>query len=292
MKLTEWLKGIISPLVDKPEDADLFLSASDLKAVDVTDEMVKAFNQKYLTRERAVTDDDIIKKLGVDARGRVFDSVDNKLKKVLAKLSQEDRDAIDAEKNTLLKFDLLEKAIDNIGSKPDDVKKLNETFRTKETEFREKISALEDTLKQKDANFGKEIKGVKLDYALRSLVAGFDLAPEFSDEKRKTFLAESTIDYLKKNFKLEFDDKDERVIHLRKEVDGLTTDVFEGNNIKVTLNDVLKKEYEPYLKKSNGSGNGKEHTNPQNQPRKQELPTDRPVTLKERMQADAERREA
>lgn len=286
MKLTDWLKTVITPLVKTPEDADLFLAASDLKAVEVSEDMQKAFNEKYLTRERAVTDEEIMRKLTLEARGRVFDSVDLKLKKVKALLSQEDQDLIDGEKNTLLKLDLLEKAIQNVGSgKSDDVKKVNDAWRKKEDEFREKIVSLEDTLKQKDANFGKEIKNVKLDYALKSLVSGFELAPEFSSEEHRNFLAESTIHSLKQNYKVEFDEKDERVLHLRKEVDGTTTDVFEGNT-KVTLNDVLKKKYEPYLKKSAGAGTGG-HNPPPTEKKRQELPTDRPTTLRERMAAAA-----
>jgi hypothetical protein len=286
MKLTDWLKTVVSPLFKTPEDADLFLSASDLKAVEVPEEIQKAFNDKYLTRDRAVTDEEIMRKLTLEARGRVFDSVDLKLKKVKALLSQEDQDLIDNEKNTLLKLDLLEKAIQNVGSgKNDDVKKVNDAYRKKEAEFHEKISSLEDTLKQKDANFGKEIKEVKLDYALRTMLAGFELAPEFASEEHRTFLAESTIHSLKQNYKVEFDEKDERVLHLRKEVDGATTDVYEGNT-KVGLTDVLKKKYEPYLKKSAGAGNGG-HNPPPEQKKKQELPTDRPLTHRERMIAAA-----
>jgi len=283
MKLTDWLKQVILPLVKSPEDADLFLSASDLKAVEVSEDMQKAFTDKYLTRDRAVADEEIMRKLTLEARGRVFDSVDLKLKKVKALLSQEDQDLIDNEKNTLLKLDLLEKAIQNVGSgKSDDVKKVNDAYRKKEAEFHEKITALEDTLKQKDANFGKQIKDVKLDYALRTMVAGFELAPEFASEEHRNFLAESTIHSLKQNYKVEFDEKDERVLHLRKEVDGATTDVYEGNT-KVGLTDVLKKKYEPYLKKSAGAGNGGH--NPPPEKKKQELPTDRPLTLKDRMAA-------
>lgn len=280
IKLTDWLKEIIAPIVDKPEDAELFFAASDLKAVELPDDMVAKFNQKYLTRERALTDEEIIKKFSLDAKGKVFGSIDLKINHLKGKLSQEDQDAIDAEKNTLIKMDLLNKALDNLGGKSEDVKKINEAFRKKESEWHEKISSLENTLKEKDATFGKEIQGVKLDYALRSKVAGFKLAPEFSADKHKDFLAESTINNLKKNFKLEFDEKDQSIIHLRKEVDGVITDVYEGNK-KLTLNDVLQKEYEPYIAKSTPG-----HTPPPERP-KAELPTDRPVTLRDRILADA-----
>lgn len=285
MKLTDWLKQVILPIVEKPEDAELFLAASDLKAVEVSEDMQKAFNSKYMTRERALTDESILKEVNKSARGLILDLVDARLKKLAPLLSEDDQKLLLAESNTLNKFDILASSIQN-GSKNEDVKKVSEVFRKKEAEYNEKISALEDTLKQKDANFGKQIKDVKLDYALRTMVAGFELAPEFSSDEHKNFLAESTIHSLKQNYKVEFDEKDERVLHLRKEVDGATTDVYEGANIKVTLTDVLKKKYEPYLKKSAGDGKTGEQKKP-DEKKKQSLPTDRPITLRDRMAASA-----
>ncbi len=281
MKLTEWLKGIILTIVEKPEDADLFLSASDLKAVEISDDMQKAFNAKYLTRERALTDEDILKDLNKKARGLILDLADARVKKIIPLLSEDDQRILNAEQNTLTKLELIANAIPNL-SKNDDVKKASEAFRKKESDLHEKISSLEDTVKKKDAIFDKQIKDVKLDYALRTLVAGFELAPEFASEEHRNFLAESTIHSLKQNYKVEFDEKDERVLHLRKEVDGATTDVYEGNT-KIGLSDVLKKKYEPYLKKSAGSNGSEGKTKPETR-KTVELPTDRPITLREKME--------
>lgn len=282
MKLTEWLKTILVSVVEKPEDADLFLSASDLKAVEVPDDIQKAFNERYLTRDRAMSDEKIIRELDKKAKGQILDMVDARVKKIVPLLSEEDQKLLALESSSLNKLEILANAIPNL-SKNDDVKKASEAFRKKEAELHEKISALEGTIKQKDANFDKQIKDVKLDYALRTKVAAFELAPEFNDEEHRNFLADSAIHSLKQAYKVEFDDKDERVLHLRKEVDGATTDVYEGNT-KVTLDDVLKKKYEKFLKKSSGSGSEQGKPNPE--PRKrQELPTDKPLTLRERMAA-------
>jgi hypothetical protein len=122
---------------------------------------------------------------------------------------------------------------------------------------------------------------------LRTKVMGFDLAPEFSEEKRKNFLAESTINRLKQEFVLEFDETNPSTIHLRKNIDGSVKDVYEGNKI-VTLEDVLKKEFEPFLKKSNGTTTT--HTQQQQQQTTVKL-NDQPLpagaTLREKMLADA-----
>lgn len=277
MKLNEFLGSVVTPLFDKKEEADLFVSASAFKDIDIPDEVAAKFNSKFLTRDRAMSDEELVKKFNIDARGRVFDSVDLKLKKLMPKLSAEDQAAIAAEPNTLLKLEMLDKALDNL-AKNDDVKKVNEAWRKKEEDFHAKIKGLEDTIKEKDGNFGKQIKEVKLDYALKNKLMAFELAPEFATDKHRNFLADSTINSLKKNFVLEFDDKDQQIIHLRKNVDGQITDVFEGNT-KVTLDDLLKKEYEPYIKKSAGG------TGDNNQPpaKKQiQIPTDGPKDLYQR----------
>ena len=281
MKLNEWLLTIVQPLFEKKEDADLFVSASSLKDIDVPDDVAAKFNTKFLTRERAMTDEEIVKKFNVDARGRVFDSVDLKLKKLLPKLSTEDQAAIEAEKNTLLKLEMLDKALDNL-NKNDDIKKINEGWRKKEEDLHTKIKALEDTVKEKDTNFTTQVKEVKLDYALRNKLFGIELAPEFATDTHKNFLADSTISSLKKNYVFEFDEKDPAIIHLRKNVDGQITDVFEGNN-KITLDDLLKKQYDPYIKKSTGGGDNR------NQPpiKKNVIPSDKPLDLYDRMKIGA-----
>lgn len=282
MKLNEWLSSIVTPLFDKKEDADLFTAASSLKEIEVPDEVAAKFNQKFLTRERAFTDEDIVKKFNIDARGRVFDSVDLKIKKFLPKLSAEDQAIIAAEPNTLLKLELMDKAIDNLG-KNEDVKKINEQWRKREEELHEKIKGLENVVKEKDTTFASKEKEIRTDYALRMKVGGFELAPEFSTEEHKNFLAESTINSLKKNFLVELDEKDQSILHLRKNVDGQITEVFEGNT-KVTLDDLLKKKYEPYLKKSTADPGNKSTP-----PTTKVAPlNDQPaVTLRDKMRAAA-----
>lgn len=280
MKFNEWITGVVQPLFKKKEEADLFASASSFKDIDIPDEVAAQFSNVYLTRERALTDEQIVKKFNVDARGRVFDSVDLKLKKLLPKLKQEDQDAINAEQNTLLKMEMLDKALDNIASKPaEDVEKVNAQWRKKEEEWHQKIKDQETVIKEKDSNFAKQVKEVQLDYALKNKMRAFELAPGFDTEKHRNFLADSTISSLKKNFVLEFDEKDPSIIHLRKNVDGQITDVFEGNT-KVTLDDLLKKEYEPYVKKSAGGPAGDNNNQQQQQqPRIPQIPSDGPKDL-------------
>ncbi len=277
MILKDALKTILKPVFQKEEDLNLFLSASDVSAIDFTDEVMANFNKVYLTRDRALTDDDILRATQKDARGYVFGSVDQKLKHLIGKLSTEDQAAINGEKDTLLKIEKLSSAIDNL-SKNEDVKKASESFRKKEEELHQKISGLETNIKDLNTNFVKERSGFKVDYFLRNKIAGMKLAPEFSSDKHKEFLASSTIDFLKKTYHLEFDDTSNSV-PLRRSVDGAIVDAYEGN-AKLSLDDVLKKELEPYIAKNTSEG-GDNDRSTYTPPPPRTMQTDQPQTLHE-----------
>jgi len=291
MKLPEWLKTVILPLVEKPEDADLFLAASNLKDVEVSDDMVSKFNSKYLTRERASSDEELVKKFQKESRGMVFGSVDQKIKKLTPFLSIEAKTAIDAEPDTLKKLEIFERELPNLGKSGDDgekIKKISEAARKKEEELHNTNEALTKEINNLKSGFESKLKDAKLDYNLRTKVMGFELAPEFADEKRKNFLADSTITRLKQEFVLEFDEANPSTIHLRKNIDGAVKDVYEGNKL-ITLEDVLKKDYEPFIKKSGGAAAGG-HNPPTQTPITTPL-TDQPIpagaTLRDLIRADA-----
>lgn len=277
MKLKEWLKSVMGPVFTKPEELDTFLSASDMKEIEVPEEIQKAFNTKYMTLDRAMADENVLRQVQKNVRGMVFGSVDQKLKKLLPKLSAEDQEKINAENDTLVKLELFDKALDNI-SKSEDVKKVNEVFRKKEEELHEQIKGLSTQLSEREKNFKEEVKNVKLDFALRQRVAGFKLAPEFDNEKHRNYLAEMVTHTIKKQYALDFDEKEPSNILLRKNVDGALTDVYDGNT-KLTIDSVLQKEYEPYVLKNNS---GNPPPNPDT-PRTQHVPTGeaKPVTLRD-----------
>lgn len=289
MKLPEWLKTILVQIVEKPEDADLFLAASNLKDVEFTDDMAKAFNKKFLTRESAANDTELVKQFQKEARGYVFGSVDQKIKKLLPFLSAEDKVKVDTETDTLKKLELIESILPNLGKgsgDEDKVKQISEAARKKEKELHDQNENLTKEINNLKSGFESKLKDTKLDYILRTKVMGFELAPEFSSEEHKNFLADSRITKLRQNFVLEFDETNPSTIHLRKNIDGAVKDVYEGNKL-VTLEDVLKKEYEPFIKKSNG-----EEGHNQKQKTIETPLTDQPVlkpgaTLREMINASA-----
>lgn len=246
MKLNDWLLQIGSNLFEKKEDLTAFTSNPLLKDVEIPDETAAKFDENYLSRSRALNDPDIIAKVNKSLKGQVYDMVDTRINKVIQKFSTEDQELIKNEPNTFKKIELMDLAITNI-SKNDDVKKVSETARKNEAALREKITELETSNKEKDATFDKKIKENQLDFALKNKIFGIELAPEFLSTKE--VLADLKLATLKKNYVLQFDEKDQTKILLRQNVEGLIKEVYEGNKL-VTLDDVLNKEYKDFTKKS------------------------------------------
>ncbi len=281
MKMNDWLLQIGANIFPKKEDLEAFASNPALKDVEVKSEHIAEFDKNYLTRARALSDQEIIDKVHKDLQGKILGSVDAIIEKsILDKLSAEDRELVRNEKNTFLKMNLLATSLDHL-SKNDDVKKVSEVARKNEKELREKITTLEDTIKEKDSTFDKKIKDTQLDYAMKNKLHGIELAPEFQSTKEA--LAELKLMSLKKNYVLQFDEKDPLKINLRQNVEGLIKEVFEGNKL-LTLDDVLKKEYEPFTKKSTSGDN------PPIQKQEVRIPTDKPssgATLRDMRRAEA-----
>ncbi len=284
MKVREFLRSIVDPLKLKDQELETALQASALGEIELPDTLKDKFNESYLTIDRAVADDRVLSK----ARGAAYSMIEQRLaKKVLPKLKEEDQKGYNDAPQIMDKIDFLEKALGNIAAAPtDDVKKVQEAWRKTEGELREKIKSYEDTLKQTEETKKKELESVKMDYALRTKLAGINLAPEYEDDDNKEFLANSTIDFLKKNYIPQFDEKNPSIIHLRKEVDGAIVDVYEGDNKKLTLEDVVNKRYEKFKSKNTADAD-KDKSKPT--PKQLTIPSDKPLTLQDmhRMSAQA-----
>lgn len=274
MKVRDFLRGIIDPLKLKDQEIETALTASALGEIELPDSLTAKFNDNYLTIDRAVADERVHRQ----ARGMAYTMVEQRFsKKILPKLKEEDRKNISEAKELFDKIDLMESALDHLAASPDDVKKVQEAWRKTEGELRNQIKTFEETAKKSEESKKAELEGLKMDYALRAKLAGQKLAPEYDDEDQKEFLASSTIDFLKKNYIPQFDEKNPSIIHLRKNVDGAIVDVYEGDNKKLTLDDVVKKRYEKFTPKNNADGKDKD------KPRQEALkiPSDKPLTLQD-----------
>lgn len=265
--VSDFLREISGPLGIKDQDLEAALSASGLKEIQLPDALKTKFNEHYLTAERAASDDKVLSK----ARGAVYAMVEQRLaKSVRGKLKEEDQKAYDDAAQLFDKIDMLPKALDAIATAPaEDVKKVEEKWRKLEGELRGEIKTLQDNGKKSEETKKSELDGLKLDYALRNKIAGLKMATEFSDPVIQESLANSNIDFLRRNFVLQFDEKNPSTIHLRRSADGAVVDVYEFEGEKrqtaFTLDDVIGKRYEKFIAKSNADDKDKDKQQQQQQ---------------------------
>lgn len=288
IKVREFLRTVIDPLGLKDQDLEATLQASTLGELELPDAVKDKFNETFLTPERAAADDRVLSK----ARGAAYSMIEQRIaKRLLPKLKEEDQKGYADAPQLMDKIDFLEKALGNLAAAPaDDVKKIEEKWRKTESELRNQIKEYEDNLKKTEESKKAEFEGLKLDYALRTKFAGIKLAPEFDDQETKEFIANSTIDHLKRNFVLQIDDKNPSTIHLRRSADGAVVDVYEFEGEKrqtpFTLDDVVKKRYEKFIAKNNADGKSQSQQQPDNQ-RQLQIPNDKPLTLADMHKAAA-----
>lgn len=280
IKVREFLRSIIDPLKLNNQEIETALQASALGEVELPDLVKDKFNENYLTPERAAADDRVLSK----ARGAAYSMVEQRIaKKLLPKLKEDDQKGYTEAPQLMDKIDFLEKAIENLAQAPaEDVKKIEEKWRKTESELRTQIKTFEETAKKTEETKKTELESMKLDFALRTKFAGIKLAPEFDDDDKRDFLANSTIDFLKRNFVLQTDEKNPSTIHLRRNADGAVVDVYEYEGEKrqtpFTLDDVVKKRYEKFIAKNNADP-GKDPKQQQQSPKQIQIPSDKPLTL-------------
>ncbi len=279
MKIAEFLKHAIDPLGIKNNDLEAALLASGLREIEIPDEVKDKFDRMYFTKERALNDEEINKALMFQATGKAYGSVDYKLEKIFPLLDEEDAKKISETKSTLDRLTLLTEAITKLkssGHSNEDVKKVSQKAREIEDQLRKEIVELNKQQADTKESFSKQLKDEKMVFALKNQLKSFTLAPEFAtDQIRRDFLENSTIDKLRKTYQLEFDEVNGSEIKLLKNVEGHLKEVYEGNK-KVTLSDVMAKELEPFTQKSSGST---PPTPPTQKPF--EIPSDKPVTLRD-----------
>lgn len=251
-KLNEFLRTILEPTGVASTDLEMVLQASALKEIEVPEVANEKFNQYYLTRQRAENDPEIRNKIKKNTWQSIAGSVDDKI--IALSLPEEFKAKLDGipkdEANGIYKrMEIINEALAFLkeSGSTEDVKKATEKFRLEKAELTKKITDYEEVIKKKETEFLNRESGIKMDYALRNKISGLNFGKEFTDHK--DFLADSTINSLQKEFKLEFDKNDQKVIHLLNP-DG--TDYYGGSNKKVTLDEYLGKRLEKYLEKNTG----------------------------------------
>jgi hypothetical protein len=285
-KVNEFLRTVFEATQIKDNDLEAALQASGLKEVELPDEVVKKFNDFYMTPDRAMSDPEIAKKLKTKHWGYFADTVEKEFKAIVNLLPEEIKTKYyaipqDQVNGIYDRLKILQEGVAsiNVNGSTDDIKKVKETHRQEVAALNEAIKKVKEDQEKQVSEFEKTKKDIALDFALKQKVSAFKLASDFDKPKIKDVIINSTIESLKNGYKLDFD-KDNQSILFRNKEDG---DVYEGN-VKVTLEKFLEKELEPYTVKSNAGT--PPPTVPNSAPSYQ-MPSDKPITLRDMIKSGA-----
>jgi hypothetical protein len=262
-KLTEILNNLFKSIGIEQKDADMILAASALKEIELPEDFDAKFSAAYYTPDRAKSE--LGPKFKTEYWSHFATDIEKFVDPIIETLPDEFKsraEGLDKTNRVYRKIDLIKEGLGHVknNQSTDDVKKVTEKFRKEVEDLNKKIIDQDVVLKKKDSDFASRESEIKTDYALRTKILSHKFAPEF--EKRKDFIADLTLDSLKKgNFLVEFDQDNSQVMHLRQKKDGAITDVYKGNT-QVTLDNYLEEQLSDFTLKSNGGGG-----NPPNTPK-------------------------
>lgn len=250
MKLKQHFTTLKSQAELNNEDFNKFIEAlpDDMEIPDIA---VNLLAENFLTRKRAQSDSQVYDKI----RAETLNAVDVQIKEILPMLSIADREAIDKEKSSFEKLKLVKAGFDNAikaskNNNPDDSETVKELKKT-QAELTERIKSInldhENSVKGLKDDFEKDKKGMKLDWTLDKKLADF----EFGDEYKsiRPAIIQNVISQIKSENVLELDEKGN--IQVLEKDTGKPK--FNGND-PVSIDSLLAKPIEPFVKKNNASG--------------------------------------
>lgn len=245
-------------------DFDKFLEA--LKDEDIPESVVKSIEDNFLTRERAMVDQNIHGKIKRD----VLDPVDNDIMEFLDTVKDYSDPGLDQlirnEPNTYNRLkslkkllpEVLKKAKGNPATDEDTKKKLKEYEKTIQ-EFGDKFTAAEKDYHKRaeelEKNWGSKFNDYKLNTELEKLTNKFTLAEAF--EETRPYITEVTLTKLKNSNKLALGEKDGRPFIIVNDEEGKPK--YNGNS-PVTIDSLLDEAYKPFIKKSEGQQSRQENS--------------------------------
>lgn len=247
----------------KNEDFDKVVET--LPDVEIPDVWVNLFDDNFLTRERAASDFDILKKI----KAETLNGVDEKLKGVLSLLDAQGAEDFQKETNTYKKVEnvinlipkLLEKQKGENPSSDERVKKLENDLKEFANKLTSEKSNYENSIKEISRKHEEEKSGLKLDWTLDKKLSEFQIADEFATIRPA--IIKNVVDTVKSGNTLQLDDNGHIVV---MEIDQTTKTAkpkFKGND-QVTIDSLLAEPLKPFLKKNNGSNGQQQQQAPRN----------------------------
>lgn len=258
-KLKDFLQKVFEQGDVRGDDVAAVLGASSLAELELPDTAIAKFNEAYLTRSRAENDPEIVKKIKLSSKAEILDTVDLELTKLLPLVDSVKSAEIAKNPNTFKKLELLTEAIgetvkNGMKTKDKDVQKVEE-------EWSAKTKALEKIYNEKIETIKKQNEESNLNFALKSKLLTFEYAEAFASLKGP--LTETIISKIKASktkagepIVLELDQSGD--VNVRHLVEGTLRDVYRDGNEKLTIDNLIAPEVEPFIKKSNGKADEKE----------------------------------
>lgn len=259
MTAADFLTKILPSNLFPDNDIIAALGDSKLKEVNLPDNLLDKHVGVYLTKDRALNDSELRSKIKGENWGHFADDIERGWKKDIVGDMPEEWKAKyyaipETQPNGIYdRHKVIVSYLREVKEKGggEDLKTASAKWRDKEAEFHKQIADITKKSEEAQTGFTQQVNDFKINFLLKEKVMGFipKVAPEFTkDDVRKNFLIDSTVNSLRSGFLLEFDKENpENILFLKKD----RTDVYEGNS-KVTLDQFLEKQMEPYVVKNNG----------------------------------------
>lgn len=250
MKGSEFFKKVNDPLgVQIPEDV-----LAKLAEIEVPDDLQSKFSEVYISKERAKHEPEIIEHVAKETRKDVFRIVDEKIKTLYPFVGQDHQNVLSNTFETYKKLDILKAALDEAKKNDSKGKVSSEDIQKVENEWAEKLKAEKAAHQKEIETLHVKNKEAQFEWIVSSKLGGYTLADQFSPLKDN--LAQlALIDLKKKNYLYEVENG---TVFVRKEENGIKRDAFEdGTENKLTLERLLDKFVDPFVKKNNAETNNK-----------------------------------
>jgi hypothetical protein len=283
MKAKDFLKKVNDQ--GKINNEDFNKALETFPDQELPDVWVNLFNEGFLTRERAVADPDITKKI----KAETLNAVDANMKKILPLLDARDREEIEKEASSYKKIEMLEKAIPNLlskvkGENPSTDEKVKQLEKNVQ-EFADKVTTVtrekDEYIKTIQAQHEQEKSNLKLDWTMDKKLGDYTFADEFIPIKQA--IIKNIVDTVKGSNTLQLDEKGQIVVVDIDPSTKVAKPKFNGND-PVTIDSLLSEPLKNFLKKNN-SQDDKKKPEPG---RRRETPEDvdpSKMTLQERRKA-------
>jgi hypothetical protein len=265
MKGSEFLAKINEALgVKLPEDV-----IGKLNEVEFPDELQTKFSEVYISRERAKNDEDIINHVVKTERKNIFDAVDKKLEPFYDLLGDDHKNVLKNTFQTFQKLDMLNTGLHESfkGAK----KVTDQDVRKVEDEWAGKLKAKEEQHAKDLQAQEQKFKDVQFEYVVKSKLLGYNISEQFQNVKEH-LTQMAIIDLKQQPYLYEIENGS---VVIRQEKDGIKRDAFEpGTEAKLTLEKMLDKFVDPFVKKNNSTDTKKEETKKEGEDKQQRTSTE------------------